>query len=388
MALFEKRKEKKKEKRLNQLESDLNILSNRIKFDPTKIVGVTNKYDNATYFTERLQEFKILASGNRDLIKSYYTNLGDANKSDYFWCANSGNYIKVHAGIPRITCQKMMTLGTKAGINIDIQVNNEASELDEEQTKTATAVWQNIEQESKFIDAVGQMFFKDAMTGHDIVKLSYDLEASQYPIIEVYDPSEAEVIKHRGVTKEIIFKHYFNKSKARQKKLYRLDEIYSTNELNEPYIEYKLYKLQDDGNEVQIGLNAINETIWLTEETANRYIEEDELTAIQEFKGLQGMLAFDKPNKLPNVEFPHSVYGASDISATDCFGAASALIFQVTINVGMCMGVMPVIGLTLPFISYGGSSIVTLYAMLGLVSGVHARPSPTSHERYIRPPMY
>ena len=68
-----------------------------------------------------------------------------------------------------------------------------------------------------------------------------------------------------------------------------------------------------------------------------------------------------------------------------CFGAASALMFQVIINVGMCLGVTPVIGLTLPFISYGGSSLVTLYTMLGLVSGVHARPSPQSHERYIRP---
>ena len=72
-----------------------------------------------------------------------------------------------------------------------------------------------------------------------------------------------------------------------------------------------------------------------------------------------------------------------------CFGCASALIFQVTSNVGMCIGVTPVIGLTLPFISYGGSSIVTLYTMLGLVSGVYARPSPTSLERYVRPPyMY
>ncbi len=68
-----------------------------------------------------------------------------------------------------------------------------------------------------------------------------------------------------------------------------------------------------------------------------------------------------------------------------CFGAASALIFQVVSNTGMCIGATPVIGLTLPFISYGGSSIVTIYAMLGLVSGVHARPSATSHELYIRP---
>lgn len=67
-----------------------------------------------------------------------------------------------------------------------------------------------------------------------------------------------------------------------------------------------------------------------------------------------------------------------------CFGAASALIFQVTSNVGMCIGITPVIGLTLPFFSYGGSSIVSLYAMLGLVSGVHARPSPATHELYVR----
>jgi len=71
-----------------------------------------------------------------------------------------------------------------------------------------------------------------------------------------------------------------------------------------------------------------------------------------------------------------------------CFGAAAALIFQTIINIGMCTGVGPVIGLTLPFISYGATSIVSLYAMLGLVSGVHARPAPTSHELYIRPPMY
>ena len=69
-----------------------------------------------------------------------------------------------------------------------------------------------------------------------------------------------------------------------------------------------------------------------------------------------------------------------------CFGAASALIFQVTINIGMNLGVLPVIGLTLPFISYGGSSMLSLYAMLGLVSGVCARPSPGKQGMYVQPP--
>ena len=68
-----------------------------------------------------------------------------------------------------------------------------------------------------------------------------------------------------------------------------------------------------------------------------------------------------------------------------CFGAASAMIFQVMINVGMCIGVMPVIGLTLPLISYGPSSVVSIFGMLGLVSGAHARPQSLSHERYVQP---
>ena len=68
-----------------------------------------------------------------------------------------------------------------------------------------------------------------------------------------------------------------------------------------------------------------------------------------------------------------------------CFGSASALMFQVLINTGMCIGVMPVIGLTLPLISYGPSSVVTIFGMLGLVSGAHARPQSLSHERYIQP---
>ena len=71
-----------------------------------------------------------------------------------------------------------------------------------------------------------------------------------------------------------------------------------------------------------------------------------------------------------------------------CYGVAAVLIFQTIINVGMCIGVAPIVGLTLPFISYGGSSVASLFAMMGIVSGVHARPTPQSHERYIHPPVY
>ncbi len=59
-----------------------------------------------------------------------------------------------------------------------------------------------------------------------------------------------------------------------------------------------------------------------------------------------------------------------------CVGVVGMLLFQVLANVGMCLFVMPVIGLTLPFFSYGGSSIVTLFAAMGLVSGVQSRSRP------------
>ncbi len=56
-----------------------------------------------------------------------------------------------------------------------------------------------------------------------------------------------------------------------------------------------------------------------------------------------------------------------------CVGMAAMLMFQTIINIGMCLFVMPVIGITLPFFSYGGSSIVTLYAAMGVVSSIKKR---------------
>lgn len=56
-----------------------------------------------------------------------------------------------------------------------------------------------------------------------------------------------------------------------------------------------------------------------------------------------------------------------------CVGMASILIFQTVINIGMCLFVMPTIGVTLPFFSYGGSSVVTLFMAMGVVSGIKKR---------------
>ena len=54
-------------------------------------------------------------------------------------------------------------------------------------------------------------------------------------------------------------------------------------------------------------------------------------------------------------------------------GVLAMLVFQVFQSIGMTMGIMPITGIPLPFVSYGGSSIITTYASIGLVLSVHMR---------------
>ena len=62
-----------------------------------------------------------------------------------------------------------------------------------------------------------------------------------------------------------------------------------------------------------------------------------------------------------------------------CSGIAAMLIAQMLENIGMCLGILPVIGITLPFFSYGGSSLVTSFAAAGIVSGIKMRPKPVRY---------
>lgn len=56
-----------------------------------------------------------------------------------------------------------------------------------------------------------------------------------------------------------------------------------------------------------------------------------------------------------------------------CVGVLAMLVFQTFENVGMTMGIMPITGIPLPFMSYGGSAIVCSFAAIGLVLNVQMR---------------
>jgi rod shape determining protein RodA len=56
-----------------------------------------------------------------------------------------------------------------------------------------------------------------------------------------------------------------------------------------------------------------------------------------------------------------------------CVGVLCMIMFHVFQNIGMSLGIMPVTGIPLPFVSYGGSATLTTFAALGLVMNVHMR---------------
>ena len=57
-------------------------------------------------------------------------------------------------------------------------------------------------------------------------------------------------------------------------------------------------------------------------------------------------------------------------ASTICVGVAAMLVVQTVENIGMCLAFLPVIGITLPFFSYGGSSVLTCHIAVGLVLSV------------------
>ncbi|MBI1957406.1 MAG: rod shape-determining protein RodA [Candidatus Niyogibacteria bacterium] len=68
------------------------------------------------------------------------------------------------------------------------------------------------------------------------------------------------------------------------------------------------------------------------------------------------------------------VMGEGNFERLFAIGFASTIIAQFFIHVGMNVGLLPITGLPLPFVSYGGSSLITLFAGLGILNSLSKRP--------------
>ena len=64
-----------------------------------------------------------------------------------------------------------------------------------------------------------------------------------------------------------------------------------------------------------------------------------------------------------------------------CAGVAALVVAQTVENVGMCLAMLPVVGITLPFLSYGGSSILSMFMIMGLVQSVQANSNKFNFDR-------
>jgi rod shape determining protein RodA len=60
-----------------------------------------------------------------------------------------------------------------------------------------------------------------------------------------------------------------------------------------------------------------------------------------------------------------------NIGSVMCAGIVAMLIAQTIENIGMTLGLLPIIGITLPFMSYGGSSVLSIYMSLGMVLSIY-----------------
>jgi rod shape determining protein RodA len=62
-------------------------------------------------------------------------------------------------------------------------------------------------------------------------------------------------------------------------------------------------------------------------------------------------------------------------------GVTAMLMFQVFVNVGMTIGIMPITGVPLPLMSYGGSSVLVTFMALGLLQAIYAQARQTARAK-------
>lgn len=75
------------------------------------------------------------------------------------------------------------------------------------------------------------------------------------------------------------------------------------------------------------------------------------------------------------------IHATSQFNALLCFGITTILFTEALFNIGAVLGLLPITGVTLPFISYGGSSLIVLSAAIGIVLNVSSNEKQKQEKR-------
>lgn len=304
-------------KRIDKFERNYKLMMSRYKYDPKKVVKNVVQELGTEEFSKRIAEFQAWSTGSPYMIRQFYLNNSDVetNNFNYFWKDAPNTRIMKHTGVPLQIASLFSEILFSKGFKIKAVMYGEDGEIDQDKTNEATDLLQSLMRKSSILESLSKQAFIESWCGHSFGKFSYKTDISNYPIYEVTDLTNAEVVKDRNIKVSEVFKTYYEKKVGTTIVNYRLEETYGINQIQEPTISYALYKLNEDGEDAICPLTEIDETLGLYT-AISTFAEDNNGMLTITFTGLKGWLAFDKPNKLPNGEFPNSPYGRSDFAGS------------------------------------------------------------------------
>lgn len=342
MSIFSKISDYNKKRFDRKIERSLIRLNDKIKYNP-EYNNLTIKYMTSERRSRKLSEYLVWYIGDEYLL-SYFYKEGTAplltdSQADLrmFWRVAPDALIKVHTGIPGIISNKKSRVLWGNGIGIEVTVYTKDAEgniTDKVDEKESDKIYNMLQKvlipKTKLMDHLKKSTEDESWSGHTALKFNFDKNITPYPIIETADARIISIIKERGHTTGIKFQEWYTNDKENKK--YRLDEIYTTVRNEKELAYYNQWKYGLDTKPLEVGDAVIKYELYLLDGSQEKIVPIQfwaarcpELTghlvtkagepyeAIA-FNGLQGMLAMEKPNRLPNNDFPGSWYGASDYS--------------------------------------------------------------------------
>ena len=80
-----------------------------------------------------------------------------------------------------------------------------------------------------------------------------------------------------------------------------------------------------------------------------------------------------------------SIHSSTFFGSYIIIGFVSMFVFQIFENIGMLLGIMPITGITLPFISYGGTSLVMNMLAIGIVMSIQIHQDQKPNNQFVKP---
>lgn len=180
---------------------------------------------------------RIWYRGDSEELQQLYSQIDTGVDKYKFWACKStpGQEIrKIHTGLPALVVDTLAGI-TLADLDIQIEKDQATQEL-----------WEQIDKDNKFRKKLEKAVKETLYIGDGAFKISFDIQLSQYPIIEFYPGDRIELVTERGRIKEIVFKTAYR----HDRRDYVLYEYYGYG-----MITYELYR-----GETQVSLKSIPQT--------------------------------------------------------------------------------------------------------------------------------